>query len=126
MTGGVSATAPDTATAADTGPAVGKFAFSAMRSAAATWYGPGFYGNRTACGQILLPRTIGVAHRRLPCGTVVKFAHRGRLLVTRVIDRGPFTAGNAWDLTNGARRALGFEGAGKIRYAVELRFARGG
>ena len=33
-------------------------------------------------------------------------------LVTRVIDRGPYSPGNAFDLTNGARRALGFEGVG--------------
>jgi rare lipoprotein A (peptidoglycan hydrolase) len=63
---------------------------------------------------------VGVAHRSLPCGTAVKFVHGGRRIVTRVIDRGPFTRGNAWDLTNGARRALRFGGAGKIRYAVAL------
>lgn len=97
----------------------GGIAFGTMRSAGATWYGPGLYGNDTACGQVLLPETIGVAHRNLPCGTAVKFVHRGQQLVTRVIDRGPYSAGNAWDLTNGARLALGFEGVGKIRYALE-------
>jgi peptidoglycan lytic transglycosylase len=100
-------------------------AFEPLRWAGATWYGPGLYGNRTACGQVLRPETLGVAHRSLPCGTVVKFAHRGYEIVTTVIDRGPFTRGNAWDLTNGARRALRFGGAGPIRYAVSLEFARG-
>lgn len=99
-------------------------AFGPARLAGATWYGPGFYGQRTACGQVLRPGTIGVAHRSLPCGTTVKFAYRGHYLVTRVIDRGPYTRGNAWDLTNGARQALGFEGAGRVRYAVALSFAR--
>lgn len=99
-------------------------AFTPLRWAGATWYGPGLYGNRTACGKVLRPHTVGVAHRRLPCGTVVKFVHGGRRIVTRVIDRGPFTRGNAWDLTNGARRALRFEGTGKIRYAVALKYAR--
>jgi Lytic transglycolase len=93
---------------------------SPMRSAGATWYGPGLYGNGTACGQTLLPATIGVAHRTLPCGTTVKFAYRGRYLITKVIDRGPYTAGNAFDLTNGARLALGFEGVDKVRYALAL------
>ena len=102
----------------------GALAFSQMRTAGATWYGPGFYGNRTACGHTLTPGTVGVAHRSLPCGTPVKFAYRGRALVTPVIDRGPFSAGKAWDLTNGARLALGFSGSGKIRYAVALRLAR--
>ena len=95
--------------------------FSApMRSAGATWYGPGLYGNGTACGQTLRPGTIGVAHRTLPCGTTVKFVYHGHSLVTRVIDRGPYTPGNDLDLTNGARLALGFEGVGQVRYAVAV------
>jgi len=100
-------------------------AFTPLRWAGATWYGPGLYGNRTACGRVLRPGTMGVAHRSLPCGTMVKFAHRGRRVVTRVIDRGPFARGYTWDLTNGVRRALGFSGAGKIRYALALRYAKG-
>lgn len=100
----------------------GGIAFSSpMRSAAATWYGPGLYGNHTACGQVLRPGTVGVAHRSLPCGTAVKFAYGGRQLVTTVIDRGPYSHGRSWDLTNGARRALGFEGADRVLYALALR-----
>jgi len=93
---------------------------SPMRSAGATWYGPGLYGNGTACGQTLRPGTIGVAHRTLPCGTTVKLNYQGHSLVTRVIDRGPYTPGNDFDLTNGARLALGFEGVGQVRYAVAV------
>src|SRR5680860_412515 len=63
-------------------------AFTQLRWAGATWYGPGLYGNRTACGHVLRPGTTGVAHRSLPCGTSVKFVYRGRQVVTRVIDRG--------------------------------------
>lgn len=118
MTGGASATA-----ATEAFPA-GGIAFSSMRTAGATWYGPGLYGNRTACGQTLQPQTIGVAHRDLPCGTAVKFVYHGRSVVTRVIDRGPYASGIDWDLTNGARRILRFEGSAKIRYAVELQVAR--
>ena len=99
---------------------------SPMRSAGATWYGPGLYGNNTACGQTLWPGTVGVAHKTLPCGTTLKFAYHGHYLVTRVIDRGPYTEGNAFDLTNGARRALGFEGVDRVRYAIALRHARSG
>jgi rare lipoprotein A len=98
-------------------------AFTPLRWAGATWYGPGLYGNSTACGQVLRPDTVGVAHRTLPCGTTVKFTHRGRQIVTAVIDRGPFAAGVDWDLTNGARQALGFSGAGSIRYAISLEYA---
>jgi hypothetical protein len=103
-------------------PGSGGLVFSSpMRSAGATWYGPGLYGNSTACGQTLHPGTIGVAHRTLPCGTAVKFVYEGRSLVTRVIDRGPYSEGNDFDLTNGARRVLGFEGVDRVRYAVALR-----
>lgn len=100
-------------------------AFMPMRWAGATWYGPGLYGSHTACGQVLRPGTIGVAHRNLPCGTTVKFVYHGKAIVTQVIDRGPYSRGNAWDLTNGAREALNFEGSGKIGYAVAVQYARG-
>ena len=94
------------------------------RSARTTWYGPGLYGHQTACGQTLEPETIGVAHRTLPCGSTVKLAYHGHTLVTQVIDRGPYTPGNAFDLTNGARQALEFNGSARLRYAVAVQYAR--
>jgi len=116
QTGGAGAPAPESTT-----PGGASLVFSSpMRSAGATWYGPGLYGNGTACGQTLRPGTIGVAHRTLPCGTTVKFNYHGHSLVTRVIDRGPYTPGNDFDLTNGARLALGFEGVGQVRYALAV------
>lgn len=78
------------------------------RSADASWYGPGLYGNRTACGQTLREDTVGVAHKQLPCGTKVRFHYRGETEKIRVIDRGPFIAGREWDLTEAAKRKLGF------------------
>lgn len=99
-------------------------AFSPLRSAGASWYGPGLYGNQTACGVVLRPTTIGVAHRSLPCGTTVKFVYHGHLLITQVIDRGPYVKGRSWDLTSAASEALEFEGAGMLRYAVAVNLAR--
>ncbi|MFL5750261.1 MAG: septal ring lytic transglycosylase RlpA family protein [Chloroflexota bacterium] len=74
-----------------------------------SWYGPGFYGNRTACGVALTESVIGVAHRSLPCGTKVTFKNpaNGRVVTARVIDRGPYVAGRQWDLTGGLCKALG-------------------
>ncbi len=89
-----------------------------MRRGVATFYGPGFYGSRTACGKTLRRRTIGVAHRSLPCGTRVTFKHRGRFLTTKVIDRGPYVRGVRWDLTGAAAKRLGFAGSGTVRAAV--------
>lgn len=89
-----------------------------MKRYGASWYGPGFYGNRTACGRKLRRSTVGLAHKTLPCGTKVLVGYRGRYLLTRVIDRGPYIAGRSWDLTNGARKALRYSGIDSIRAAV--------
>ncbi|MGZ5340808.1 MAG: septal ring lytic transglycosylase RlpA family protein [Solirubrobacterales bacterium] len=74
----------------------------------ATWYGPGLWGNRTACGGPLSPTVVGVAHKRLPCGTQVTFSYAGRSVPATVIDRGPFRKGYAWDLTKRTAKLLGF------------------
>lgn len=74
----------------------------------ASYYGPGFYGNTTACGQTLRRDTMGVAHKTLPCGTRVRFHYRDRTRKVAVIDRGPYIDGRRWDLTNATRRALDF------------------
>jgi rare lipoprotein A (peptidoglycan hydrolase) len=86
----------------------------------ATWYGPGFWGRSTACGTVLTPTTIGVAHRKLPCGTQVTFTNAGRSVTATVIDRGPFHKGYAWDLTKKAAKRVGFlaVGAGPIQATV--------
>ena len=73
----------------------------------ASWYGPGFYGNRTACGEVYTPEIIGVAHRPLRCGTMLLLEYRGRTMTVPVIDRGPYIAGRTLDLSNAARLALG-------------------
>ena len=66
-----------------------------------SWYGPGFYGNGTACGQTLTRELVGVAHRTLPCGTMVTFRYKGRTVSAPVIDRGPYVSGRTWDLSKG-------------------------
>jgi rare lipoprotein A len=79
----------------------------------ATWYGPGFYRKRTACGQRMSRTLIGVAHRRLPCGTQVGLFYRGRTFVVPVVDRGPYSRAK-WDLTSATARSIGFKGAEPI------------
>ena len=86
-----------------------------MRALKATWYGPGLYGRRTACGIRLARTTLGVAHRTLPCETRVTFYHRGRFVTVPVIDRGPFRRGLSWDLTEAAATRLGFRATGVLR-----------
>jgi hypothetical protein len=72
----------------------------------ASWYGPGFFGHRTACGERLRPDTLGVANVALRCGTPVDLEYRGRRIVVPVIDRGPYAAGVQWDLTEATAVAL--------------------
>ena len=83
------------------------------RSGTASWYGPGLYGNRTACGYTLSPRLRGVAHKTLPCGTAVTFRYGTRTVTARVVDRGPFSS-REWDLTASTKRALGFPSGGSV------------
>ena len=87
---------------------------NAYRSAQASYYGPGLYGNSTACGQTLTPSTVGVANKSLPCGTKVTFRYRGRTVRARVIDRGPFAGNREWDLTAALKAKLGFGSTGTV------------
>jgi peptidoglycan lytic transglycosylase len=117
-TGGAAAgTATTSASPAATTPSAGATATPSggaapgvpqtSRPALATWFGPGFYGSTTACGQRMSPKLVGVASRTLPCGTLVQIAYRGRNLTVPVVDRGPYGhIGASWDLTAGTARAL--------------------
>jgi rare lipoprotein A len=78
-----------------------------LPSGIATWFGPGFYGKQTACGQTLTPAIVGVANRTLPCGTLVSVTYAGHSLTVPVLDRGPYSHHASWDLTAGAAQALG-------------------
>jgi rare lipoprotein A (peptidoglycan hydrolase) len=79
-----------------------------------SWYGPGFYGGRTACGGTLGYGTLGVAHKTLPCGTKVTLRYRGRSVRVPVIDRGPYVGGREYDLTGATKRALRFGSTGTV------------
>jgi len=84
------------------------------RFAEASYYGPGLYGNGVACGGTLLPGTMGVAHKTLPCGTRVKLRYHGRSVTVPVIDRGPYIPGRDYDLTEAVKVKLGFPGVGTV------------
>jgi len=82
--------------------------------ALATMYGPGFWGDHTACGEKLKKSTLGVANRTLKCGTKVAIFYGGRTLVVPVIDRGPYANGADWDLTEATDTALRIPGTATI------------
>ena len=81
-----------------------------------SWYGPGFYENRLPCWPWLkaqglpiqfLPDTWGVAHKSLPCGTMVTLTHGANTVTVPVVDRGPYIAGREFDLSPRVKAALG-------------------
>jgi rare lipoprotein A len=84
------------------------------RRASASWYGPGLYGRKLACGGTLTAGTLGVAHRSVPCGTKVTLRYRGRTVRVPVIDRGPFVAGREFDLTAATKAKLRFGSTGTV------------
>ena len=107
--------APDASAAA----AAPELEITLYTAAKATWYGPGFYGKKTACGAKLTKTLVGVAHKTLPCGTKVSFLYKGRTLTVPVVDRGPFANGAKWDLTAAAAQQLGFTATDTVGRLVQ-------
>jgi rare lipoprotein A (peptidoglycan hydrolase) len=87
---------------------------TAYRSAQASWYGPGLYGNGMACGGTLTPGTVGVAHKSMPCGTELTLRYKGNTVRVEVVDRGPYVGGREFDLTAATRQKLGFPSTGTV------------
>jgi len=87
----------------------------------ASWYGPGFHGNKTANGERYDMHQLTAAHRTLPLGSVavVRSMSTGRQVTVRINDRGPFAKGRVLDLSLAGARALGMVGNGTDR--IELR-----
>jgi rare lipoprotein A len=87
----------------------------------ASWYGPGFHGNRTANGERYDMHRLTAAHRTLPLGSVaqVRSLSNGRTVTVRINDRGPFARGRIIDLSLAAAEGLGMIGQGTDR--VEMR-----
>ncbi len=88
----------------------------------ASWYGPGFFGNRTASGEVFRPGTLTAAHRTLPFGTRVRVTNlwNGRSAVVRINDRGPFHGARVIDLAHGAANQLGLVASGVAKVKLEV------
>ncbi|HSL02958.1 MAG TPA: septal ring lytic transglycosylase RlpA family protein [Nitrospiraceae bacterium] len=87
----------------------------------ASWYGPGFHGNKTANGERYDMHQLTAAHRTLPLGSiaVVRSMSTGRQVTVRINDRGPFARGRVLDLSLAGANALGMTGPGTDQ--IELR-----
>ena len=88
----------------------------------ASWYGPGFHGNRTASGEVYDMEDMTAAHKRLPFGTVVRVDNldNGRRAEVRINDRGPFVDDRIIDLSRAAAREIGMLGPGTARVRISV------
>ena len=93
----------------------------------ASWYGPGFVGQRTASGETYHRDDLTAASRSLPLGTRVQVTNlnTGRSVVVRVNDRGPYVRGRGIDLSERAARDIGLNHSGIARVAVRRLDATG-
>lgn len=86
----------------------------------ASWYGARFAGRKTASGERFDPSEYTAAHRTLPFGSRVRVTHKGRSVVVRINDRGPFHGGRVIDLSQAAAEDLGIRHAGKGQVELAL------
>ena len=76
-------------------------------------------GNRTANGERFTGNDLTAAHRSLPFGTKLRVTYRGKSVVVRINDRGPFIRGRQLDLSKAAASRIGLIRAGVGRVCVE-------
>ena len=74
----------------------------------ASWYGPGFHGERTSSGEPYDMFGMTAAHKTLPLPAYVRVENlgNGRAVVVRVNDRGPFVGDRIIDLSYSAAAKL--------------------
>lgn len=86
----------------------------------ASWYGPTFYGKRTANGEIYDGDILTAAHRTLPMPVNVRVTNleNGKSIIVRVNDRGPYARGRIIDLSRRAAELLDVVKTGTARVRV--------
>ena len=74
----------------------------------ASWYGPNFNGQATACGEIYDMFDFTAAHKTLPMPSYlrVKNLSNGQSVVVKVNDRGPFVSNRIIDLSYAAAKEI--------------------
>jgi hypothetical protein len=79
--------------------------------------GPEAFGRKTACGGVITGATEGVAHPTLPCGVRIFITFHGTTVLVPVVDRGPYTQGREFDLTDALARRVGLRGVQDIHWS---------
>src|SRR5215217_3975922 len=90
-----------------------------IQTGAASWYGPGFHGKRTANGERFNTHALTAAHKTLPFGTQLRVTNErtGTSVVVRINDRGPYAHGRVIDLSKAAAEAVGILSVGTVTLA---------
>jgi rare lipoprotein A (peptidoglycan hydrolase) len=80
----------------------------------ASWYGPGFHGHRTSCGEVYNQHALTAASRTLPIGSHAKVTNlaTGKSVVVRINDHGPYVRGRGIDLSRAAAKRIGMDHKG--------------
>ena len=86
----------------------------------ATWYGPGYEGQRTACGSLFSSAEYTAASNTLPCGSVVTVTNlqSGSAVTVTVTDRGAFSYPIVVDLSVRAFTTIAHLDQGTVPVAV--------
>src|SRR5690349_20342919 len=94
----------------------------AVETGMASWYGPGYDGKRTACGDRFDQDALTAAHGTYPCGTRLRvtFISTGKSAVVRVNDLFTNHKGRLIDLSRGAAKTIGLLGPGTGKVKVEV------
>ena len=93
-----------------------------IQAGLATWYGPGFAGGVTYCGEIYDQWAMTAASNTLPCGTVIVVTNQSTGLSARVriTDRGGFGGSVILDLSRAAFLTIAPASSGVIAVSVAL------
>ena len=88
----------------------------------ASWYGAGYNGKRTACGDRFDQDALTAAHGSWGCDTRVRVTllSTQKSVVVRINDLLPGTKGRLIDLSRGAAREIGLIGPGTGRVRLEV------
>lgn len=89
----------------------------------ASWYGGGFHGGKTACGEKYDMNAFTAAHKTLPFGTILRVTNleNGKNVLVRVTDRGPFLKNRIIDLSSAAAKEINL-GVGEVKIEAFLPF----
>jgi hypothetical protein len=76
---------------------------------------------RTTCGQVLTPKSLGVTHPVLPCGAKVVLRYRKSTVLTEVVDNALQEPGRQLEVTPALAKLMGIRGTVQLewRFATE-------